>query len=259
MSREVVLYVGKKHRMRLAFGSWILMLLLCTAGVSFAQEASGARTAVEADAGSYPVMDAGVYSLRSWKVAKGAFEEMLRIHQAGVMPFYERLGVRYLGFWTEVPGPDHPVDPDHDNVYMLTHYDSIEHWQRTRAPWAWGAPDEEFLRMAVAIAERGEHVIEEHHQFLSGHTGARPPSLLRRKAGSGTIGPAEFRRACEAAVSWSDAPTAYCRCVDDRIGEAPSSWGRPMLLAWLRAGGRDRPDLTSRLINDVHAACVSTR
>lgn len=215
--------------------------------------------AEQPDAGFYPILSDGVYSLRSWKVRKGSFDEMLRVHEAYIMPFYERLGVRYLGFWVEIPGPDQPVDPAYDNVYMLTRYDSVEHWQQTRAPWAWGESDEDFLRMALAIAKRRSYAIDEHHQFLRGFEGNHPPRRWRREAGEGTIGPVAFRKACEVAASWSEMPGTYCECVNDRIGAGGSPWVRPQMLAWLRLDGRARPELTPPAFNDIHSQCEEVR
>ena len=202
------------------------------------------------------VLSDGVYSLRSWKVRKDSFDEMLRVHQAYIMPFYERLGVRYLGFWVEIPGPDQPVDAGYDNVYMLTRYDSIEHWQETRAPWAWRESDEDFLRMAMAIAQRRSYAIDEHHQFLSGYEGGHPPRRWRREEAPGFIDSDAFRASCTTDPAIGE-PAAYCSCVDERIGPNASPWARPQFLAWLRVGGWQRPELAPVTLSEIDAACAA--
>ncbi len=207
--------------------------------------------------GTYPIFSDGVYSLRSWKVAKGTFAGMLDIHQQSVMPFYQRLGVRYLGFWMEIPGPDHEGDAEYDKVYMLTRYDSIEHWQKTRAPWAWGAGHEEFLRMAVAIGHRGRHVVEEHHQFLRGHEGHRPTAVLTRQPGTGALSSEAFLRACRASAGAQQQTANYCGCLEQGISDGlPSPWARPMALAWLSIEDREQPSLTAPVIQNLHLSCA---
>ena len=56
-----------------------LALLVCAVGTSLVLHAPVSKAAEIQDTEAYPVLSDGVYSLRSWKVRKGSFEEMLRL------------------------------------------------------------------------------------------------------------------------------------------------------------------------------------
>ncbi len=74
--------------------------------------------------------------LRSFRIKKGAFSEFYEASADKVWPYYEKAGARILGMWQlafpEIPGQPHTEPPDYDEVYLLTRYASLEHWQATR-------------------------------------------------------------------------------------------------------------------------------
>jgi hypothetical protein len=231
---------------------------LCVAGLSFVLLAASATSSSAAEGDEFslaspgPELSDGVFSLRVFKAQKGSFDEMLRLTQVYIAPYYEKLGVRYIGFWKQIEAPGHAIDPDHDVIHMLTRYRSVEHWQATRAPWAWGETDEAFVRMANAMFERQSYAVEQEHFFFSGFVGPTVPRPLppepADRAGS-------FRADCAAAVELSgEAVDAYCGCME--ASTEAEGWSRPYFLAWLRAGGVDRPELTPPDTRARHDACA---
>lgn len=193
----------------------------------------------------------GVFSLRVFKARKGSFEEMLRLTQTEIAPFYEQLGVRYIGFWRQIEAPGHEVPADHEVIYMLTRYESVEHWQATRTPWAWGEPDEDFARMALAMFERSSYVLEQEHLLFDGYLGGLTPRFT-----AGRLPPAEddFQESCRAASRLDGAAArAYCECVEPKLPADP--WSRHFYLAWLRVGGPERAELSNANAQRAHADC----
>jgi hypothetical protein len=199
-----------------------------------------------------PELSDGVFSLRVFKAQKGSFDEMLRLTQVFIAPYYEELGVRYIGFWKQIEAPGHDIDPDYDVIHMLTRYQSVEHWQATRAPWAWGETDEAFVRMANAMFERQSYAVEQEHFFFEGFYGPMAPRPLPPSPADQAE---SFRDECAAAVELpGEAADAYCNCIEASV-EA-DGWSRPYFLAWLRAGGAKRPELTPPDTRSIHDACV---
>jgi hypothetical protein len=232
---------------------------LYVAGMSFALLAAAVPSSIAAEADEFslaspgPELSDGVFSLRVFTARKGSFEEMLRLTQVFIAPYYEKLGVRYVGFWKQIEAPGHAIDPDHDVIHMLTRYESVEHWQATRAPWAWGETDEAFVRMANAMFERQSYAVEQEHFFFTGFVGPTAPRPLppdpAEPAGS-------FQADCGGAADLPREPgAAYCSCVEASLPD--DGWSRPYFLAWLRAGGVNRPELTPPDTRSIHDGCFS--
>ena len=75
--------------------------------------------------------------LRYFRIRKGAFDEFHKVSADKVWPYYEKAGVRIVGMWQvaypEIPGQTKRESTGYDEVYLLTRYTSLEHWQATHA------------------------------------------------------------------------------------------------------------------------------
>ncbi|NWG47315.1 MAG: hypothetical protein HXY25_12325 [Alphaproteobacteria bacterium] len=202
----------------------------------------------------------GVFSWRTFKARKGSFEEMLRLSQVYIWPFYEKIGARNIAFWLETPLPGEP-ETDVDTIHMITHYESFEHWEATREPWARGEDDETFLRMANAMFQRSSFVIEESQRFVTGFVTDNAPSYLARSSDWPLTDPGTYVKVCSqtAGKTFADWPAegadAYCLCMAKGLGEDRAGWARAYHIAWMRADGQNRPDISSRRVFDLHGSC----
>lgn len=94
---------------------------------------AGARTEA---AQSQPASPDEIAVLRYFRIKKGAFPEFYRASRDQVWPYYEKAGARIVGMWQvtypNVPNQSRLESADYDEVYLLTRYTGIEHWQATR-------------------------------------------------------------------------------------------------------------------------------
>lgn len=125
-----------------------------------------------------------VVALRYWKIEKGGFPEFLKASEEGVWPFFEKIGSRIVGMWkvadVQVPGkePEDEGDKDYDEVYLMTRYRSLEHWQATRDPIGLGGNGPDWDACAEALEVRRKLTRETHVTFMEGRTSANPPYFL---------------------------------------------------------------------------------
>lgn len=74
--------------------------------------------------------------LRYFRIKKGAFDEFHKVSADKVWPYYEKAGARIVGMWQvaypEILGQAKRESTGYDEVYLLTRYTSLEHWQATR-------------------------------------------------------------------------------------------------------------------------------
>ncbi|MCP5431935.1 MAG: NIPSNAP family protein [Alphaproteobacteria bacterium] len=213
--------------------------------------------------GPAPLTTPGVFSLRTFKVKKGAFEETLRLSQQYIWPFYEKLGARNVAYWLEVPAPGQDVsDRDYDVVHMITHYESVAHWQMTRTPWAAGEDDESFVRMANAMTRRYELTLSETHVLATGYLAGSAPSELPASSDFPLTDLGTYVKVCsqvanKAFPDWkAGGADTYCQCALERMGKDPAGWSRAYHIAWMRSGAFAKPDITSQTMADNHAACA---
>jgi hypothetical protein len=139
---------------------------------------------------------AEIVTLRYFKIREGTFDEFLAASVDGVWPFYEKLGARVVGMW-RVNGRNGPPasaslaaanDNTNDNdagaddgesgfdeVYLMTRYASVAHWEATRDPQRLGGngPDWEACRRALGL--RRSLTLETHLMFLEGAMASNGP------------------------------------------------------------------------------------
>lgn len=74
--------------------------------------------------------------LRHFRIKKGTFDEFHKVSADKVWPYYEKAGARIVGMWQvtypEITGQTKRESKGYDEVYLLTRYTSLEHWQATR-------------------------------------------------------------------------------------------------------------------------------
>ena len=90
-----------------------------------------------------------ITTMRHWKIKKGSFPQFLKASQEGVWPYFEKIGARVVGMWQVLNViPDDKAGGmensgyqvisdngnDYDEVYLVTRYASLDHWQAT--PWS---------------------------------------------------------------------------------------------------------------------------
>ena len=73
-----------------------------------------------------PVQD-GVYAHRWFWVHEPDVPEFIRLSEDGVWPYFEAVGCRIVGLW-RAPAKPRDLVP----VLLITRYDSVSHWERTR-------------------------------------------------------------------------------------------------------------------------------
>jgi hypothetical protein len=68
---------------------------------------------------------ADVYVLRTWKIKPDTWREFQQLSNDGVWPAMEAAGAKIIGLWTTMIG-------DSNEVVLVTRYDDLDMWQRTR-------------------------------------------------------------------------------------------------------------------------------
>lgn len=163
-----------------------VVLLLVT---GLAWSAAGAQSSkAEGDAAitvRHDVAQAGdpVVTLRYFRIRKGSFPEFLKASEEGVWPFFEKIGSRVIGMWQVI----HPAEagataprasPDYDEVWLMTRYASVEHWQATRDMAGLGGNGPDYDKARKALELRDSLTLETSVQFLQGTTWQNPPVYL---------------------------------------------------------------------------------
>ena len=110
-----------------------------------------------------------ITTIRYWKIRKGSFPQFLKASQAGIWPYFEKIGARIVGMWQVIPPPGgQEASPDYDEVYLTTRYASLEHWAATRDAAAMGGDGPDYAALQAALAVRQSLTIETKVTFLSG-------------------------------------------------------------------------------------------
>ncbi len=89
-----------------------------------------------------------IYELRQYVIKPGRMSDCHRMFQDAVIPLFEELGIRVVGFWE-------PLEPDGRHFVYLLAFESAEarqdawpkfaahrKWQAEKASWTDGAPYE---------------------------------------------------------------------------------------------------------------------
>ena len=104
-----------------------------------------------------------VYVLRTWKTKQGAWQEFQELSNNDIWPAMEAAGAKIVGLWSTIIG-------EGNEVVLLTRYDDLAHWERTRT-WAAPPPDgvdvELWRRAAEAVRKRQALTESTHARVLS--------------------------------------------------------------------------------------------
>jgi hypothetical protein len=123
-----------------------------------------------------------VVTIRYFRIKKGTFDQFLKASQEQVWPFFNKMGVRMIGMWkvTDLPGAPGPKhdNPGYDEVYLMTRYSSLAHWQATRedAKLAGNGPDWEACRKGLDL--RDSLTIQTNVTFLQGAMATNGPYFM---------------------------------------------------------------------------------
>ncbi len=66
-----------------------------------------------------------VYVLRTWRIKPGTWSEFQQLSNEGVWPAMEAAGAKIIGLWMTIVG-------DGNEVVLVTRYDDLAMWERTR-------------------------------------------------------------------------------------------------------------------------------
>jgi hypothetical protein len=130
-----------------------------------------------------------IVTMRYFKIRPGTFDRFLAASVEGVWPFYEKLGARVVGMW-RVTGRDGPPataaaaandnaaaggEAGFDEVYLVTRYASVEHWEATRDPQRIGGNGPDWEACRRALEERRSLTLETRLLFLEGAMASNGP------------------------------------------------------------------------------------
>lgn len=103
-----------------------------------------------------------VYVLRTWKIKPGTWREFQQLSSNDIWPAMEAAGARIIGLWQTVIG-------EGNEVVLLTRYDDLAMWERTRT-WRQPAPEgvdaEVWQRAAQAVGKRQQLTESTHARVL---------------------------------------------------------------------------------------------
>jgi hypothetical protein len=110
-----------------------------------------------------------VYVLRTWKIKPGTWREFQELSNEGVWPAMEAAGAKIIGLWQTIIG-------EGNEVVLLTRYDDLAHWERTRT---WQAPpqgvDAELWRRAADAVRKRQALTESTHARVLSPSEHRAP------------------------------------------------------------------------------------
>jgi hypothetical protein len=72
-----------------------------------------------------PETEPGIYTLRTFRVRPRDDGEFAHLTEEAIWPWFETMGSRHLGLWRAIIAED-------PQLYMLSRYDDLAHWQATR-------------------------------------------------------------------------------------------------------------------------------
>ena len=124
-----------------------------------------------------------IVTLRYFRVRKGATEEFIAVSQAGVWPFFEKIGARVIGMFPVIHPEDvgetaAPESPAYDEIWLITRYASVDHWRATRGMAELGGNGADYRAALEALRRRRELTLETNLRFLAGEPWASPPFFL---------------------------------------------------------------------------------
>jgi hypothetical protein len=123
-----------------------------------------------------------VVTLRYFKIKKGTFDQFLKASVEGVWPYFEKIGSRVVGMWKVITpegvsdGPQ--ASRESDEVFLMTRYASVEHWQATRDTVRHGGNGPDWEKCKAALDLRQSLTISSNVIFLKGQMAAGGPYFM---------------------------------------------------------------------------------
>ncbi len=104
-----------------------------------------------------------IYVLRTWQIEPGSWPEFEKLSSDDIWLAMEAAGAQIIGLWQTIIG-------EGNEVVLLTRYDDLAHWERTRT-WTQPAPDgvdaELWKRAGQAVRKRQSLTDSTHARVLS--------------------------------------------------------------------------------------------
>lgn len=116
--------------------------------------------------------------LRYRKIKKGTFQELYEIGRDGTWPYLGKIGVRIVGQWkiAYLPAGTPVENPDYDEVYSLSRYASLEHYEAIMASVvSLGGDGPDYQAAVRALIRLDELTLESTVRFLKGPLFDIPP------------------------------------------------------------------------------------
>ncbi len=103
-----------------------------------------------------------IYVLRTWKIKPGNWPEFQQLSNDEVWPAIEAAGAKIIGLWTTIIG-------DSNEVVLVTRYDDLDMWQRTRftQPAPEGVDEDVWKKGREAVIKRQELTESSHARVMT--------------------------------------------------------------------------------------------
>ena len=103
-----------------------------------------------------------IYVLRTWRIKPGTWREFQALSNDAIWPAIEAAGARVIGLWQTIIG-------EGNEAVLLTRYDDLAHWERTRFSQAAppGVDKELWQRGTQAVLARQALTESTHARVLS--------------------------------------------------------------------------------------------
>lgn len=159
-----------------------LLVSLMAPGAAFGQITGAVNPAPDASQ-PHPVRNdvaqAGqeIVTLRYFRIKKGTFDQFLKASQEDVWPYFEKIGSRIIGMW-QVFDPQGGAAKDYDEVYLMTRYASVAHWQATRDATKLGGDGPDWAKCQRGLEIRRGLTITTNVVFMQGATQVNKPYFM---------------------------------------------------------------------------------
>lgn len=147
-------------------------------GERFEAVSAGAADSVRAVRSAAALPGEPVLGLEYRQIQKGSFTQYHQITRDQLYPYLEKIGVRPVGQWQVLYLPNSSAEEhsDYDEVYTLTHYASLAHYQAVRSdPAALGGDGPDFQAMAAGVDALESLSLQSSTEFLRGPLFGSPP------------------------------------------------------------------------------------
>lgn len=111
-----------------------------------------------------------ILTMEYFRIRKGSFEQFHTLTNRNIWPMQEKIGIRPVGHWQVIhtPASGTKENAKFDEVYQLTRYASIDHWQASRDVVTLGGNGRDYIAMQDAQERLKLITMESTVQFLRG-------------------------------------------------------------------------------------------